>query len=37
MKEIDYSDHKIKLLFIAGIILEFIILFTAFFYEGLIF
>ena len=29
MKDIDYTDHKIKLLFVAGIILVFIILFSS--------
>ena len=30
MKELDYTNHRIKLLFIAGIVLVFLILFTSF-------
>ena len=32
MKEINYTDHRVKLLFIAGIILVFIMLFASFLY-----
>ena len=32
MKEINYTDHKVKLLFIAGMILVFIVLFASFLY-----
>lgn len=33
MKERNYTDHKVKLLFISGMILVFIILFTSFLYS----
>ncbi|MEJ2618171.1 MAG: hypothetical protein P8Z35_24655 [Ignavibacteriaceae bacterium] len=33
MKETNYTDHRVKLLFIAGMILVFIILFASFLYS----
>lgn len=33
MKEVNYTDQRVKLLFIAGMILVFIILFASFLYS----